>query len=139
GATREDLVLALTSNPWTSVDAACEHLNLNPAIRAVLTSAPDAAHPDNADWGFPNASVGAEGVVDPIAGMLGTLAAGAIRWTGPETRPDDPPEWYALLKNVSLLRSRARLTHRELLNVLEMRFVLAGGPRFDISGPECDS
>ncbi len=139
GATREDLLLALTStSPWTNVDAACERLNLNPATRAVLTTAPDTAH-EYKDWGFESASVGAKGVVDPIAGMVGTLIAGSIIWTGPESRPVDPPDWYALLKNVSLLRARARLTHRELLNVLEMRFVRAGAARFDISGPECDS
>jgi len=44
-----------------------------------------------------------------------------------------------LLKNVSLLRSRARLTHRELLNVLETRFVRASTARIEITGGECNS
>jgi hypothetical protein len=140
GATREDLLLALTTpGRWTNVDAACERLNLNPAMRALLTSPPDATHPDYQDWGFPNANVGVEGIVDPIAGMSGTLSGGMINWTSPETRPKDPPAWDALLKNVSLLRSRSHLGHRELLNVLAMRFVLAGATRFDVTGKECDS
>jgi hypothetical protein len=140
GASRENFVLALaTTGRWTNLEAACEHLNLNPATRAVLTTAPGTARPDYQDWGFANGSVGAEGIVDPIAGMSGTLSGGVINWTGAETRPADPPAWYALLKNVSLVRSRSRLAHRELLNVLAMRFVLAGAPRFDITGAECDS
>lgn len=140
GATREDILLALTTTGrWTNVDAACERLKLSPAMRALLTSPPDATHPDYQDWGFPTASIGVEGIVDPIAGMLGTLGGGMINWTGPGTRPPDPPAWDALLKNVSLLRSRSGLTHRELLNVLAMRFVLAGAARFDVTGKECDS
>ena len=140
GATREDLLLAVTTAArWTNVDAACEHLNLNPATRTVLTTVPSTVHPDYRDWGFPSASVGADGIVDPIAGMSGTLSGGMINWTGPETRPADQPVWHALLRNVSLLRSRSRLAHRELLNVLAMRFVLAGATRFDVTGPECDS
>lgn len=140
GASREDLLLALTTaGRWTNVDAACEHLTLSPATRSVLTTPPDATHPDYSDWGFPNTSVGAEGIVDPIAGMSGSLSGGVINWIGAETRPADPPAWDALLKNVSLLRSRSRLGHRELLNVLEMRFVRAGGARYDLTGAECDS
>ncbi|RPH54434.1 MAG: hypothetical protein EHM84_01805, partial [Lysobacterales bacterium] len=140
GATREDLLLALTTaGRWTNVEAACEHLNLNPAMRTVLTTAPNMEHPDYQDWGFPSASVGAEGIVDPIAGMAGTLSGGMINWTGPQTRRADQPVWHALLKIVSLLRSRSRLAHRELLNVLEMRFVRAGGPRYEVTGAECDS
>jgi hypothetical protein len=140
GASREDLLLALTTiDRWSNVDAACEHLSLNPSTRTVLTTAPSAAHPDYQDWGFPSGSVGVEGIVDPIAGLSGTLNGGMINWTGPEPRPEDQPVWYALLKNVSLLRARSRLTHRELLNVLAMRFVLAGATRYDVTGPECDS
>lgn len=138
GATREDITLALAgASRWSNVEAACAHLGLAPATRELLTTAPDAARPEYRDWGFANAAVGAEGIVDPIAGMAGTLTAGQIRWSGAETRPADPPDWFALLKNVSLLRSRSQLNHRDLLNVLEMRFVCAGGARFEITGDEC--
>lgn len=140
GASREELLLALTSTArWTSVDAACEHAGLNPATRAIFTAAPSATRPDHADWGFANPNVGAEGITDPVAGMSGTLGGGVINWDGAQARPPDPPAWFALLRNVSLIRSRTQLSHRELQNVLAMRFVLAGAAQLNITGPECDT
>jgi Tc toxin complex TcA C-terminal TcB-binding domain/Neuraminidase-like domain/Salmonella virulence plasmid 28.1kDa A protein len=141
GATREQVMLSFAgSDQWTEMDPACEHLDVARAERDILISPPSATAPDHRDWGFPNAAVGAEGIVDPIAGLTGTLdaATGNIRWDGPDSRPADPPAWHALLKNVSLLRSRAGLTHRELLAVLETRFVRAGGARLDLTGDECN-
>ncbi|MEX8518445.1 MAG: neuraminidase-like domain-containing protein [Leptothrix sp. (in: b-proteobacteria)] len=141
GTTREEILIALApGDPWKNIDAACEFLKIAPATRVVLTSPPDASHPDFGDWGFTNASVGAEGIVDSVAGMTGSLtAANMIKWDGAEERPDDSPDWHALLKNVSLLRSRAHLTHRELLDVLSTQFVLGGQSTLDVSGAECDS
>src|SRR6185503_434919 len=140
GASREELLLAVTPTArWTNVDAACEHLRLNPATRAIFTTAPTAARPDHADWGFANPNVGAEGIADPVAGMSGALGGGVINWNGAQVRPDDPPSWFALLRNVSLIRSRTQLSHRELQNVLATRFVAAGAAQLNITGPECDT
>ncbi|GHO97434.1 hypothetical protein KSF_074820 [Reticulibacter mediterranei] len=142
GATREEIMLAFAgSAQWTDIDAACEALNISPAERDILVLPASASKPDYQDWGFANSSVGAEGVFDPIAGAQGTFdpALGQIHWQGAGIDRFDPPDWYMLLKNVSLLRSRARLTHRELLNVLETRFVRADGPRLEITDDECDT
>jgi hypothetical protein len=141
GAPRERVVLAFTAGArWRSADAAAEALGLGPAPRDILLSPPSAAAPGYRDWGFANASVGAEGITDPIAGLTGQFdaASGTVRWPGPAGVRADPAAWDALLKNVSLLRARAGLTHRELLAVLETRFVRAGGPRLDITGDEAD-
>jgi len=142
GATREAAMVAFAGDTrWSDVDAACERLNIGRGERGVLLTPPGAATPAYGDWGFENATVGAEGIVDPIAGSSGTFdpVLGRVRWDGPGTARTDPPEWYALLRNVSLLRARARLTHRELLNVLETRFVRANGARLDITGDECNA
>jgi hypothetical protein len=141
GASREQVLLAfLGAGRWADVDAACEALEIARASRDVLTTALSAAAPDHRDWGFPNPTVGTEGVADPIAGATGAFvaASGLVEWTGPDGTRFDPPQWHALLKNVSLLRLRAGLSHRELLAVLETRFVRDGGPRLDITGAECN-
>jgi hypothetical protein len=141
GATRERSMLAFTDQArWRDVDAACEVLDLGPAPRDILLTPPGAAAPDHRDWGFPNPSVGPEGIVDPIAGLTGQFdaATNTVHWPGPAGVRTDPAVWHALLKNVSLLRARAGLTHRELLAVLETRFVRASGPRLVITGDEGD-
>ena len=140
GATREEVMLAFAGvNRWTNIDAACERLNISRATRDVLSTAPSPTNPDYQDWGFTSTLTGSEGIYDPIAGAQGTLNAGEIKWEGGDARPPDPLFWFMLLKNVSLLRSRAGLTHRELLNVLETGFVRDGGARLDITGKECNT
>ncbi|WP_227580386.1 neuraminidase-like domain-containing protein [Cellulomonas xiejunii] len=141
GASREQSMLAfLDGARWRDPDAACEALDLCPAPRDVLLTGPGASAPEHRDWGFPNPSVGPEGIVDPIAGLTGQFhpATSTVRWPGPAGVRTDSAVWHALLKNVSLLRARARLSHRELLAVLETRFVRAGGPRLPITGDEGD-
>lgn len=117
GATKAEVMQAMSTDRWGDVDTACEYLNISPAERRILNTAPTEEHKD---WGF--AASTDQTVLDPIAG-----------------KNRGPGVWHELLKNVSLLRSRARLTHRELLNVLETRFVRAGGGRLEITGKECDT
>lgn len=117
GATRAEVMQAISTDRWGDVETACEYLNISYAERRILNSAPAEEHKD---WGF--AASTAPAVFDPIAG---------------DNR--GPGVWHELLKNVSLLRSRACLTHRELLNVLETQFVRAGGGRLEITGEECDT
>ncbi len=140
GATREQVMLAFAGvGRWTDIDIACECLNVSRAERDILVLPPSTAKPDYQDRGFIDSSVGVDGIFDPIAGAKGILAGAQITWEGSIPARTDPPEWHALLKNVSLLRSRARLTHRELLNVLETRFVRGGPTRLEITGDECDT
>lgn len=141
GATRAGVMQAISTDRWGDVETACEYLNISPAERRILNSALVEEHKD---WGFANAAFAtpAEEIFDPIAGVVGVFVAGRnqVVWEGGTVRErSDPPVWHALLKNVSLLRSRARLTHRELLSVLETRFVRAGGARLEITGDECNS
>lgn len=117
GASRAEIMKAMASNRWNDIGSACEYLEIIPAVRTILASVPVAEYQD---WGFTSPS--GQVAYDPIAGI-----------------DRGPADWNVLLKNVSLLRSRARLTHRELLNVLETRFVRAGTVRFEITGDECNS
>ena len=148
GASRYELMQAMASDRWNDIDSACEFLNISAAERLIFNSAPPDEHNDWVfkDWGFANASITTpnDEIVDPIAGVTGIYDAidGKVHWKNSDpvdSRPADPPYWFELLKNVSLLRSRSRLTHRELLNVLETRFVRAGSARFEITGDECDT
>lgn len=117
GATRSEVMQAISADGWSDIDSACEYQNIGPSERRVFVSPPAAEH---ADWGFSTPSVNE--AYDPITGT-----------------DRGPGVWHELLKNVSLLRSRARLTHRELLNVLETRFVRTGGARLEITGDECNT
>ncbi|MBZ5505156.1 MAG: DUF2934 domain-containing protein [Acidobacteriia bacterium] len=125
GVSRHELMEAFQGGPrWSSVDSACEVLNISPGERVILTKTPVDSF---ADWGF-DARDGVT-VFDPIAGI-----------TRPTNEaPDKSSNWVDLLKNVTLLRARARLTHRELLNLLETRFLQLGpGKQLELSGDECN-
>ena len=114
----EVLMRLLDADNFTDTDAACEFLDISRAERDIFTNAPDTLNPGYKDWGF--AAATNQTVFDPVAGVE----------RGPGT-------WHELLKNVSLLRSRAQINHRELLNLLETRFVSGGDLPLQVTGQEC--
>lgn len=120
--TRADLMkAAIINDPWNDINLACEFLNISPNERIIFNTLPEEADRPR-HWGFESTTAGTR-VFDPIAGIDRSLT----------------DKWYEILKHVSLLRARANLKHRELLNLLETRFIRENSPNIEITGEECNS
>lgn len=130
GVSRADAMqMLLSGGSWNNIDIACEYLNISPAERKIFTLPPLEGYKD---WGFSMAVLPATAkIYDPIAGVDRIPSPVLVGQT---------VNWHSMLKHVSLLRSRAQLTQRELLNVLESSFIRGFNPaRTEITGDQCNT
>lgn len=81
------------------------------------------------EWGFEGQTV--TSVKDPIAGEQLNFAAPNYSWI------------EVLNKHASILRHRAKLSQRELMNLIEMRFIqlmdITPGRKIELTGDECNA
>jgi hypothetical protein len=109
---------------YADFDTAIEFLNFSRAEAEKLTAP---VTPAWSIWGFASESITSP-IKDPIGGEM--FSPTAPTWIG------------ALRERASLLRHRAGLSQRELMNLLETRFIQAAASspnKIQLSGDECDA
>jgi hypothetical protein len=113
--------IELCAGPYalTSLTAAGFALSISSGELNILTQEGSAGREPWRDWGY-------EGTSDPQV-VVGTRQR----------------VWYEALRTVSLLRSRAGISHADLLQLIQCRFIQTspglGSNRLMLSGDECDS